>query len=195
MAGVVVAAVLVVAYLLGTFPSAALVARTAGVDITAAGSGNPGASNVTRVLGWRYGVAAFALDGGKGALAAALGLVADGRPLAYGAAAAAVLGHSYPVTRRFRGGKGVATAGGAVAVLHPLVALALAPLWLVLSRVTRKASVASLVVTAGLPVGIALDGAPAWEVAGIIGLGALVVLRHLPNLRRLARGTEPDVVR
>lgn len=190
---VVVVLVVLAGYALGTFPSASLVARTAGVDITKAGSGNPGASNVTRVLGWRYGVAAFALDGGKGALAAALGLVAHGRPAAYGAAAAAAIGHSFPVTRRFHGGKSVATVGGAIAVLHPLVALVLAPLWLALTRLTGKASLASLAVTVGLPVGIALDGAPVWEVLGVIGLGALVVVRHLPNLRRLARGTEPDL--
>ena len=73
-----------IAYVLGTFPSAALMARAAGVDITTAGSGNPRASNVTSVLGWRAGVAVFALDVGKGALAAALGSWAHGRPLAYG---------------------------------------------------------------------------------------------------------------
>ena len=120
-----------VAYVIGTFPSAILIARANGVDISTFGSGNPGASNVTRALGWRKGMWVYLLDAGKGALAAGLGLALDGRPAAYWCAAAAVIGHMFPVTRRFRGGKGVATMGGGALVLQPIVSLALLVGWIV----------------------------------------------------------------
>ena len=132
------------AYLLGTFPSASLVASASGVDITAIGSGNPGASNVTRALGWRKGALVFGLDALKGLLATLAGLWLGGRPGGYVFGAAAILGHIYPVTRGFRGGKGVATGGGVLAALHPIVFAVITAVWLVLSRVTHKAAIASI---------------------------------------------------
>lgn len=195
MAGVPPAVLLPVAYLLGTLPSAVLVARARGVDITTVGSGNPGASNVTRVLGWKAGLVVFLLDAGKGAAATGLGLWAGGRPWGYVLAAAAVTGHTFPFTRRGHGGKGVATVTGAMLVLHPLATLPLMPVWWLVRRLTHKAAVASLTVTVALPVGAALDGAPPWELVAVMALGALVFVRHLPNLRRLVEGREPDAGR
>src|SRR6476469_707060 len=90
--GVEVGLLVPVAYLLGTFPSASLVARRRGVDVTAAGSGNPGASNTFRLLGWKAGVVVFALDVAKGAIAAGVGLVvADGHVGAYVLGIAAII--------------------------------------------------------------------------------------------------------
>jgi glycerol-3-phosphate acyltransferase PlsY len=178
------------AYLLGTFPSAVLVARSRNVDITAVGSGNPGASNVARTLGTRWGVFVFALDGLKGAIPAALGLLLDSRSSAYLLVGAAMLGHMYPVTRRFRGGKGVATLGGAIAVLHPVVFAALLAVWLAVRKVSGTASVASIAIAIGLPLGVAISGSPAWEVMATIALALLVMLRHTDNIRRLFRGSE-----
>ena len=83
------ALLLPVAYLLGTFPSAAIVARTSGIDIRTVGSGNPGASNVARVLGWRKGIWVFVLDAAKGAIAAGLGLIVADRVGGYALGAAA----------------------------------------------------------------------------------------------------------
>jgi glycerol-3-phosphate acyltransferase PlsY len=174
-----------VAYLIGTFPSAALVARANGIDIRTVGSGNPGASNVTRVLGWRKGLWVFVLDAAKGALAAGLGLVADGRPAGYWLGAAAVVGHVFPVWQRFRGGKGVATGGGVFAVLSPLVFGVLVALWFGVSRLSKKASLASIVVVAVLPLGVGVVRREWWEVAATIGLCLLVMARHLGNIRRL----------
>lgn len=174
-----------VAYLIGTFPSASLVARANGVDIRSVGSGNPGASNVTRVLGWRKGVWVFVLDAAKGALAAGIGLVADGRPAGYWLGAAAVVGHVLPIWQRFRGGKGVATGGGVFAVLSPYVFVTLVALWFVLSRLTKKASIASIIIVALLPVGVGIVRQEAWEVAATIGICVLVMARHLGNIRRL----------
>jgi acyl phosphate:glycerol-3-phosphate acyltransferase len=178
------------AYLLGTFPSAVLVARSRNVDITAVGSGNPGASNVARTLGTRWGVFVFALDGLKGALPAALGLLLDSRSSAYLLVGAAMLGHMYPVTRRFRGGKGVATLGGAIAVLHPVVFAALLVVWLAVRKLSGTASIASIAIAIGLPLGVAISGSPAWEVMATIALALLVMLRHTDNIRRLFRGSE-----
>jgi glycerol-3-phosphate acyltransferase PlsY len=178
------------AYLLGTFPSAAVVASASGVDITTTGSGNPGASNVTRALGWRKGVLVFVLDALKGALAALAGLWLGGRVGGYLFGAAAIVGHIFPITRGLRGGKGVATGGGVLAVLHPIVAAVVAALWVALSRLTGKAAVASIAAVVATPVGLALTGAPAWEFAATVGLCALVFVRHAGNVRRLLRREE-----
>ena len=117
--GVELALLVPLAYLLGTFPSAGLVARRRGIDVTAAGSGNPGASNTFRLLGWKAGALVFALDVLKGAVAAGVGLAVDGHRGAYILGVAAILGHMLPVTRRFKGGRGVAPRGGGVVVILP----------------------------------------------------------------------------
>ena len=186
----VVAAVAVVGYFLGTFPSAVIVARANGIDITARGSGNPGASNVARTLGWKKGVVVCVLDALKGVAAVVIGRVVAGDAGGYWCAASAVVGHVFPVSRGFRGGKGVATGSGSVLVLQPAISAVLAALWIVLSKTTKKASIASIVVTVGLPIGMGIIGSPAWEVLAMSGVAFLVVLRHLPNLRRLKSGTE-----
>ena len=183
---------LIPAYLIGTFPSAALVARTKGIDILEVGSGNPGASNIARTMGAKWGVLVFFLDGLKGAIPTAVALQFSDRPspAAYAMAAAATLGHMYPVTRKFKGGKGVATMGGATLLLQPLLFVVLTVVWVVARKATGLASLASLLLTIGFPVGVALMGGPAWEVATAAALGALVLLRHLDNIKRLLGGSE-----
>ena len=186
-----VAGVLVLSYLLGTFPTALVVARVAGHDPTAEGSGNPGASNVYRLAGLRAGVAVFVGDAAKGAVATGMGRAAGGPKVAMACGLAAVVGHVFPVFRRFRGGRGVATAAGTVAVVEPVVALPFVGVWLVVARLTGRASVASLVVISGVVVAVLALDRPGWERAGMAGLAALVVSRHAGNLVRLARGEEP----
>jgi glycerol-3-phosphate acyltransferase PlsY len=187
------------AYLLGTFPSARLVASASGIDITTIGSGNPGASNVTRVLGWRKGVLVFALDALKGAIATLAGLWLGGRAGGYVLGGAAIIGHVLPVGvrhgRRFRGGKGVATGGGVIAGLHPLIAAAVVAIWLVVSRLTGKAAVASIAAVVATAIGVAIAGTPAWEIAATAGLCALLVVRHAGNIRRLFRREEYSLTR
>ncbi|MGZ6912914.1 MAG: glycerol-3-phosphate acyltransferase [Acidimicrobiia bacterium] len=178
------------AYLLGTFPTAILVARAGGHDVLTEGSGNPGASNVARLMGWRFGLLVMAGDLAKGAIAAGVGLALAGRAAGYILGILAVLGHTYPVTRRFKGGKDVATAGGMLAVLHPLIVAALAVVWFLTARVLRLASVGSIIVAVLFPVAVALAGRAGWEIAVTSALALLVVIRHLPNLRRLLRGQE-----
>ena len=188
--GVEVALLVPVAYLLGTFPSAALVARRRGVDVTAAGSGNTGASNAFRLLGWKAGALVFTMDVLKGALAALAGLAVDGHRGAYILGVAAILGHVFPVTRRFKGGRGVATGAGVMLVIFPLLTLAMTALWVVLARVTHKASIASIAVAVAFPIAVALAGHEAGDIIVISVVGLLVIARHLSNLRRLVKGEE-----
>ncbi len=181
---------IIVAYILGTFPSAILIARANGVDISTFGSGNPGASNVTRALGWRKGVWVYVLDALKGALAAGLGLALDGRPLAYWCGAAAIVGHMFPVFRRFKGGKGVSTGSGVLLVLYPIIAPLSVAVWWILSRATGKAALASVVAVVLVPIALVVDDAPAWEFLATAGLCALIVARHLGNIKRMIRREE-----
>jgi acyl phosphate:glycerol-3-phosphate acyltransferase len=183
------------AYFLGTFPSASIVARRAGKDVTREGSGNPGASNVTRMLGWKAGLVVLLLDMGKGALAAGVGLALDGHRGAYILGVAAVLGHVFPITRKFKGGRGVATAGGVLVVLFPLAIAILAVVWFAIARGLKKASIASVVCAVLFPVIVAVRGGSRLDLAVTIGLAAIVVVRHFANLRRLVRGEEPGLDR
>jgi len=186
---VAAAALIVLSYLLGTFPTAPLVAGNA----IRQGSGNPGASNAFRVAGTRAGVVVFAGDVAKGIAAVAAGDAVAGRHLAFACGAAAVVGHCFPVTRRFRGGKGVATTAGMTLVLIPVPALVAGVVWGALAKATHKASLASLVAMALLPAGAAAAGRPGWEVAAVGGVAALVVVRHAHNLSRLMHGEEQSL--
>jgi glycerol-3-phosphate acyltransferase PlsY len=177
-------------YLLGTAPTALLVGRRIGRDPTREGSGNPGASNVYRTAGAKAGAMVFAGDLLKGVLATGIGWLAGDRVLALACGAAAVVGHVAPVTRRFRGGKGVATAVGMVVVLFPLLAAGAALVWAAIAKLSRTASLASIVVAVLLPVGVAVTGRPLVEVLGVTAVAALVVARHAGNIERLVRGDE-----
>ena len=185
--GDVTALVVVAAYLVGTFPTATLVA---GSRVTSEGSGNPGASNVYRVAGRKAGLLVFAGDFLKGALATAAGYAIDGRSLALACGAAAVVGHCLPVTRRFRGGKGVATAAGFVLVVEPLVAAVAIVAWLLVAKLAHKASVASLVVAVGIPSAVLAIRGSGIEAATVAAVAVLVVARHADNVARLMRGEE-----
>jgi glycerol-3-phosphate acyltransferase PlsY len=178
------------AYLLGTFPSAVMVARSKGIDITSVGSKNPGASNIARVMGRWWGVAVFILDGLKGAIPAAVGLILDHRGWSYWMLGAATLGHMFPITRRFRGGKGVATVGGGMLVLHSLVSICLLGAWLAIRKLSGTASLASILITMALPLAVLASGAEAWQAWATAALGVLVMLRHVENIKRLVGGRE-----
>jgi glycerol-3-phosphate acyltransferase PlsY len=187
---VLAVALVIGAYFVGTFPTAQLVGGRIGIDPTRAGSGNPGATNVYRTAGRRAGVLALGGDVLKGLAPAAIGLLIGGRPLAVACWIAAVLGHVYPLTRRFRGGKGVATAGGGALVLYPVVALLLLVIFAGVVRATRTASMGSLAMALALPVLVAVVGRPAWEIVACAAVSVLVVARHRDNIRRIARHDE-----
>lgn len=188
--------VVVVAYLLGTFPSAELIASRYGKEITKVGSGNPGASNVIRELGWKAGMSVFLMDMAKAAIAVGIAWAVTGEQrgaLSYAAMCGAIVGHVAPVFRKFRGGKGVASGGGAMFILFPVVSAVLFVSWFIISKITRKASVASLAITVATPVGMLIDGAETWELLVVLGVVAFVIIKHLPNIRRLKSKTEPSL--
>jgi glycerol-3-phosphate acyltransferase PlsY len=192
---------LTMTYLIGSIDFGVIVPRLLGVDIYSVGSGNPGTSNVLRTLGKGPAVVVLLGDGAKGALAAAAGSVWAGavsslmsaETLAVACAFAAVLGHVAPIWHRFRGGKGVATAIGAAVYLAPLFGLILAVLWLIVTLVFKVASVASLGAMVLYVPGLALSGYRGWALAWASAIAVLVILRHIPNIRRLAAGSERKV--
>ncbi len=184
------------AYFLGTFPSAVMVARSRGIDITKVGSGNPGASNVSRVMGRKWGITVFVLDALKGIIPALVGVFAVGDDkVAYALIAASVLGHMFPVTRGFRGGKGVATMAGAMFVMQPAISAILGVVWFAVLKVTKKSSVASIALIIGLPVLAVLFHVSTWEIITMVAINALLLLRHADNIKRLLRGTELTTAR
>lgn len=178
------------AYALGTFPTGVLVAQKQGHAVLDEGSGNPGASNVYRVAGFRAGAVVLIGDALKGVIAAGGGYAIGGRDLAFVCGLAAVVGHCFPVQRWGKGGKGVAAGGGMGLVLFPWVLIVLLGAWFVIARVLNKASLGSLIVALAAPVGVAIEGRPAREVAFTAAVCALIIARHHANIRRLLRGEE-----
>jgi glycerol-3-phosphate acyltransferase PlsY len=185
----------VVGYLVGMFPTAQLVGRRTGRDPTSEGSRNPGASNVWRLSGRRAGALVGFVDMAKGALPTLLALAVFGRPVAHAVWVAAVAGHVWPVTRKLRGGKGVATAGGGGLVLGPVIGLICGALFVAAVRFGHIAALGSLAIAAGYPTLAALTGRPAWEVVVACGVAAILVVRHQSNIRRLVQGDEPTTDR
>lgn len=198
-------AVAVLSYLMGSIPSGYLASRIAGIDIRKVGSGNIGATNVTRTLGRRYGYPVFLVDFAKGALAVWVSILLTRRAEPkltsteiYGVFAAVfcVLGHVFPVWLGFKGGKGVATSAGTLFGLMPLAALIGLAVWVVVFELTRYVSVASITAAMVLPIAVfALTYANQSNSLALfyfsLCLAAVVILRHRSNLFRLARGTEP----
>ena len=179
-------------YLLGSMPFGYWVPKLVrGEDIRTKGSGNVGASNVFRVYGRSLGIPVALLDIAKGFAAASLGLWAGGALIGVLAAGAAMVGHARPVFLRFeKGGKMVATAGGATLALAPLAAVLCVATWLVVFVATRYASLASLVTAAALAVLVVVLGY-AWPIVAFgIAAAAAVFFLHRQNIRRLAGGTE-----
>ena len=179
-------------YLLGSVSFAVLlVSWRYGKDIRTEGSGNAGATNVLRFHGRGLAALVALLDVAKGTAAVLLARLVTADPR-YAAAAglAAILGHVFPLYYGFRGGKGVATAVGAFLALAPLAILACLGLFVVIVGVTRYVSLGSVVAIVLLPPAAGLFHAPRSVVFAAAVTAALVVFKHLENLRRLARGQE-----
>lgn len=196
---------LAAAYLIGAIPFGWLIARSRGVDIFQAGSGNIGATNVGRVLGRRFGLLVFALDFAKGAVPVALSglLPADVRDafglpngLRVGVALCSFLGHLFPVYLRFHGGKGAATGAGTAFVLVPGPATLAILAWAAVVGATRLVSLGSVVAAGTICAARLLSVADPFGRESVVVTGfclagaALVVVKHRANLARLARGTE-----
>ena len=183
---------LVAAYGVGSIPSGFLVARRAGVeDIRQHGSGNIGATNILRTLGWRAALPVLLFDAHKGAIGVLLLRLVGGGPewQALGGIAA-MAGHIWPFTLGFHGGRGVATGIGVLAALDPLAALVATLTFVLVVATSRFVSLGSI--TAGIPaiIVLVLRGASLGELA-VVSVGvAAIIWRHGPNIQRLRAGTE-----
>lgn len=184
---------LAVAYLLGSINSGVIVPRLLGVDIYAHGSGNPGASNVMRTMGRKAGAAVMLLDAGKGLAAAWIGTALIDHTVGFWCGLAAVLGHVFPVWHKFHGGRGVATAIGAVLFLEPWFGLILAVGWAATVALTKTASIASLGAMVLYVPGYALFGWRGWPLLAAALTAGVAVVRHSGNIRRLLGGQEQTV--
>jgi acyl phosphate:glycerol-3-phosphate acyltransferase len=186
------AAFVVAGYLCGSLTFGYWLVRIfRGEDIRTKGSGNVGATNVWRVYGPQLGLPAAVLDVAKGFAPAFAATVAVGHGGGVLAGAAAMLGHWRPIFLGFqKGGKMVATAGGATFALAPLVAFCCVGVWLVVFLLTRFASLASIVTALALAVLVVVLGYP-WPIVvfGVAGASAVIALHH-KNIRRLFAGTE-----
>ncbi|MBX7197432.1 MAG: glycerol-3-phosphate acyltransferase [Sandaracinaceae bacterium] len=185
---------LVAAYALGSISFGLVLAARRGIDLRTVGSGNTGATNAGRALGKREGRVVLVLDAAKGVVPALVAAWWLGRqsPWTASIAAAAVVGHCWPVWHGFRGGKGAATAAGAMLVLSWIAGLAAIATYLVGKRASRKVSVGSLsgaAIGALVAFGLEPARAPAW---GAVAIALVVWVRHADNLARLRRGEEPD---
>ncbi|HVU38969.1 MAG TPA: glycerol-3-phosphate 1-O-acyltransferase PlsY [Opitutales bacterium] len=189
-----------IAYVLGSVSFAVIIAKRHGVDILKAGSGNPGATNVKRVIGKGPGNLVFFLDFLKGFIAAHWPMAAhnfDLLPpevsvtwLGIAGLVGAVLGHSFSMFLRFRGGKGVATSIGGLVALMPVVTAIGLVIWYGVFALTRYVSVASIAFGLSLMPLAALLGEPP-ELTGLsFVLAIYIIVRHRANLQRLMNGTE-----
>lgn len=183
-------------YLAGTIPSGVLLARTAGIDVRRVGSGNIGATNVARTAGLRLGLLTLVADAAKGVVpVVAARILVGGDAFPAGTGLAAFLGHLFPPTLGFAGGKGVATALGVSLALYPLATLPTIGAFAATVAVTGWVSLGSMVAALLTPVAMLILGGyatPAIIVA--IAMAALIVVRHRDNVARILAGHEPKVL-
>lgn len=190
-------------YLLGSCPNGLIISRTRGVDIRQHGSGNIGATNVLRVLGKQCGYLVFFLDTLKGFAAVKISYFLAGRSqgiihpeiVAIIGGLACILGHTFPVWLHFRGGKGVATSAGVLLGLMPIAVISVFLVWLVVFKITRYVSVASISAAAALPLFVMLYlrlrfvTGPSLLPFSIL-IAGVVIWRHRSNIARLWQGKE-----
>jgi glycerol-3-phosphate acyltransferase PlsY len=186
---------LLASYILGAIPTSYLLSRLfAGIDLRQHGSGNLGATNLYRVLGWKYAVPAGLFDMAKGLIPVVVFAprVSDSELFALACGVAAILGHVFSVFVRFKGGKGVATAAGVMLGLTPVALAVSAAVWALLVRLTGYVSLGSIVAAAILPLGVyALDNPSTPAVFWIAtGIAVGVIVLHRKNIQRLLKGTE-----
>lgn len=185
--------VLVIAYLLGSVPFGMVIAKVMGLgNLRDIGSGNIGATNVLRTGSKKAAFATLVLDAGKGAVAVLIARAWLGEDAAQVAALGAFLGHLFPIYLMFKGGKGVAVFLGIMLALNFWAGLAACATWLVVALVFRMSSLSALIASAATPFWLYAFGMPAAVWLGVV-LAILVWVRHLANIERLLKGTEPKI--
>jgi len=185
----------VLGYLCGSLASAVIVCRLMKLpDPRKKGSGNPGATNVLRLGGKKAAALTLAGDVLKGVVPVLLAhLLSNSPAILASTAVAAVIGHMYPLFFRFKGGKGVATAFGAVAALVYPVALFMAAVWVLAAMATRYASLASMSAAVAAPLFALVFIQQLAYVVALAIIAALLVYRHRENIQRLRDGVESEI--
>ena len=204
---------IIAAYLLGSIPFGLLIAKAHGKDLRSIGSGNIGATNVSRALGRKWAYFCFVLDVLKG-LTPMLATMLIAEPdsvltlwlwLAVGCAA--ILGHIFPIYVKFKGGKGVATSFGVALGLWPyytICVLFAAGVWVVVVLIWRYVSLASITASVTFPLVliVAIILTPDWNFANLwpvfitaIAIPIMVIVRHRENIKRLRAGTESKILK
>lgn len=183
----------IAAYLIGSVDFAVVVSRRMGIDIYEHGSGNPGTSNVFRILGKKAAGLVLLGDAAKAVVATGLGATLGGETVGFACAFAATLGHAAPLWHKFRGGRGVATAIGGAIWLEPVFGILLAVAWLVVVLATKTASVASLGAMALYVPIYLVSGHTAPQILWATATAALVIWRHKDNIGRIIRRNENRV--
>ena len=183
----------VVGYLLGCVNISILISRTLlGKDVRSFGSGNAGATNMTRVFGWKPGLAALIGDAAKAALSLAVGRLAAGDLGMLAAGGACLLGHCFPLFYGFRGGKGVSAAAALAFAIDWRVGLCCVGAFLLGALWSRKVSLGSLIAAVVLFVSAAAFQASPPKLLLALFASVLVINRHAENIKRLLAGREPD---
>ena len=196
----------VLAYLAGSIPSAVWAGKLFhGIDVREHGSGNAGATNTVRVLGWKTGIPVLLFDLFKGWLAAMLPRFLNAAPessetlmvLQIACGLAAILGHVFPLFAGFRGGKGVATTFGVLLALHPLLTLTCAGIFLIVLLASGYVSLGSMIAVAMFPILlVTLFKSPSvWLTVFSVIVAAAVIITHTKNIKRLLRGEEKRFIR
>lgn len=199
-----VVTILFLSYLAGSFPTSIIVARLfKGIDIRDHGSGNAGATNVFRIVGWQAALIVVIVDIGKGTLATVLisqlrlGTTPDIYPSLFQifAGVSAIIGHSYPIFAGFRGGKGVATGAGMVMGLFPLIFLICLAVFIIIVMLTGLVSLASMTAAVTLPICVylILGGADLPLIIFSIVIPLFIIYTHRENIQRLIKGEEKSL--
>lgn len=186
---------IVIGYLLGCIPFAVVSSRLFGLaDPRTYGSGNPGATNVLRSGNKKAALTTLIGDTLKGVAAVLLIRAAGlGETAALLAGVAAFVGHVFPATLGFRGGKGVATAAGVMLAAEPMVGLIALGIWLAVALLTRYSSLAALVAACSAPISGLLYTQSAVVCGALAAMSGLLIWRHADNIRRLMNGTESRI--
>lgn len=184
---------IIASYLIGSIPFGFIIAKMMGVDIRRHGSGNIGATNVWRTIGPGAGLAVLALDAAKGAAAVFIGRQAGLAGVELLTGIAALVGHAFPVYLGFKGGKIIATAAGVLLALAPQVLLIAFTVFIAIVLVSRYVSLGSVGAALSVPLSMfLLHYSLLYNIFGGV-LCLLAVLKHIPNIKRLAQGTESKI--
>lgn len=184
---IISAVILAISYFIGCISPAMIVGKMNGVDIRKEGSGNPGTTNVLRVLGKKEAAITLVIDVIKGGICVLLGSIV-GLNIAYAAGAMAFIGHCFPFEMGFKGGKGVATGIGIILFINPILGLSLLIIFAVVVAVTRYVSLGSVIAALSLP-GFALMMEPDFFWYAVL-LVVILVMKHRANISRLIKGEE-----